>query len=142
MKYTSRSCYQQTAGFTLIELMIAVVIIAIISAVALPSYRSYILKSHRSEAYQALTQYQTILERCYAQNLVYNGACYTALTFPVNSTKGYYSIAASNMTATTYTLTATAQNAQASDTACATLAIDQANTRTATPGNNPVCWTP
>jgi type IV pilus assembly protein PilE len=135
---------RRSAGFTLIEVMITLVIVGVVTAIALPSYRSYILKSHRAEAVQALTQYQSMIERCYAQNLVYNGTCYAALSFPVNSTNGYYSIGTTNMGAATYTLTATAQNAQAADGTCLTFTIDQTNTRTVTPAATPAatCWNP
>lgn len=132
-------------GFTLVELMIAVVVLGVIMAIAIPSYRNSVTKSHRSEAIQALTQYQTILERCYAANLtyVYTAAnCPAMLTAAVNSAHGYYSINVSNVAATTYTFTATAQNGQAGDAKCTSLTIDQTNTRTSAPSNDPTCWNP
>jgi type IV pilus assembly protein PilE len=152
MKYIFHSCDRRNQyrsnGFTLVELMIAVVILGVVMAIAVPSYRSYVTKSHRSEAIQALTQYQTIIERCYAANLTYlysAANCPAMLTAATNSAHGYYSINVSNVTTVTYTLTATAQNGQLGDPKCATLVIDQTNTKTSTGtpiNNDPSCWNP
>ena len=126
-------------GFTLIELMIVVVIVGILMAIAFPSYRAWILKSHRSDAMASLAQNQAILERCYAQNFTYNGTCGSLPSFPQNSPQGYYIITLTNQTATTYTLTATATDTQALDTTCETFSVDQSNLKTATQA---ACWTP
>ncbi len=50
-------------GFNLIELMIVVVIVAILTAVALPSYIAQVQKSRRAEAKSALTQIATLQEQ-------------------------------------------------------------------------------
>ena len=126
-------------GFTLIELMIVIVVVAILVVIAYPSYRAWILKSHRSDAMATLSQDQAILERCYAQTFSYTGACASLPAFPQTSSQGYYSITLTNQTATTYTLTATAQGTQTLDTTCLTMSVDQANQKTATQA---VCWTP
>ena len=132
-------------GFTLVELLIVMAIVGILAAVAYPSYAAYVLKSRRSDGLTALSQNQVILERCYAQNLSYNGACAALPAFPLASPKGYYSVALSNNTATTYTLTATTTGTQVADTICATMIVDQANQKTAkdTGGvQQAVCWNP
>ncbi len=126
-------------GFTLIELLIVMVIVAILTGIAYPSYRAWILKSHRSDAMATLTQDQTILERCYAQNFSYNGVCPSLTSFPQTSPQGYYTITLSNQTATTYTLTATPIGTQALDITCAMFTVDQTNLKTAT---QPECWAP
>ncbi|MBS0444968.1 MAG: prepilin-type N-terminal cleavage/methylation domain-containing protein [Proteobacteria bacterium] len=133
-------------GFTLIELMVALAIVAVLVAVALPSYTSHVLHSHRSDAMATLAQDQAIIERCYAQNYSYaaDQPC-TALQIPQTSPQGYYTIAFSNRDATHYTLTATAILSQLDDTTCRTLSIDQTNNKTAadasgTPQSS--CWNP
>lgn len=129
------------AGFTLIELMIVVVVIAILAAIAIPAYSSYVLHSRRSDAFAALAQDQTIMERCYAQNFAYNNAaCPTS--FPISPQK-FYAVGISNQTASSYTLTATPLGPQTADTACASISVDQANQKSAldSSGNSStVCW--
>jgi type IV pilus assembly protein PilE len=126
-------------GFTLIELLIVIVIVGILVAIAYPSYRAWVLKSHRSDAMATLSQDQAILERCYAQTFTYNGACAALPVMPQTSPQGFYTITLTNQTATTYTLTATATGTQTLDTTCLTMSVNQANQKTATQA---VCWTP
>lgn len=126
-------------GFTLIELLIVIVLIGILVAITYPSYRAWILKSHRSDAMATLSQDQVILERCYAQTFSYNGACGALPAFPQASAQGYYTITLTNRTATSYTLTATATGTQALDTTCTAMSVDQANLKTAT---QTACWNP
>lgn len=67
-------------GFTLIELMIAVAVVGIVSAIAYPSYREQVRKSHRSEAKSALLQNAQFLERNFTANNCYHrtdGNCTT-----------------------------------------------------------------
>jgi type IV pilus assembly protein PilE len=59
---------RRAGGFTLIELMIVVAIIAIISAVAVPSYTSHIAKSRRADARTQLLQGAQFMQRFYAAN--------------------------------------------------------------------------
>ena len=128
------------AGFTLVELMITVAIIGILASVAVPSYRSYVLKSRRVEAMSELTKAQTIIERCYGANFTYSGAC--SPTTPLTTPNGFYTITAASV-ATTYTFTATAAGSQAADTTCTTLSVDQANQKLAFDSGGtaqPSCW--
>jgi len=57
----------KSRGFTLIELMITVVVIAILASIALPSYRQYVLRSHRVEAKTALLNVAAEQEKFYLQ---------------------------------------------------------------------------
>ena len=58
----------RSRGFTLVEIMIVVAIVAILGAVALPSYRSSVLKSQRAEARGVLLETAQFMQRFYSQN--------------------------------------------------------------------------
>lgn len=115
----------------MIEIIIVMVSVSILMTLAYPSYKNYLLKSHRSDAFQTLIHDQMILERCYAQHFSYNTDCSALPSFPHISLLGYYTIALSDNKATTYSLTATPVGPQAQDTLCAILTVNQANVRSA-----------
>lgn len=116
----------RVAGFTLIELMIVVAIIGILAAFAYPAYGRYVMETRRTDAVSALLSGIQSMERCRATNYSY-ADCQNNL--PAESEEKFYAITASNVSATTFTLTATAQGAQAQDTDCPTLTIDQTSQR-------------
>lgn len=111
-------------GFTLIEIMIVVAIVAILAAIAIPSYQDQAIKTRRSDGMAALTNAAQQLERCFSQNGKYTACPGYADGAPVTSDEGWYSVGIVT-TASTYTLTATPQGAQTKDTDCANLTLTQ-----------------
>lgn len=130
-------------GFTLIELMIAVVIVGIIAAIAYPSYQQHVYKARRAEAKAAITDVAQRLERWYSNQLTYVGGP----TVPTQALQ-YYTVAVNIASATQYTITATpiAGKAQAGDTQCASLSMNQSMIKSAVDNKNPAtdttstCW--
>src|SRR5690554_5491537 len=92
-------------GFTLIELMITVAIVAILVALALPSFRDVIRKSRRADAMNAITNVQLAEERWRVNNSTYGSLA--DLGIGSTSSDGHYTIAVSGNTATNYTIKAT-----------------------------------
>ncbi|WP_333796990.1 type IV pilin protein [Rheinheimera sp.] len=123
---------KRSKGFTLIEVMVTVVIIAIIASIAFPAYQQMVLRSHRSDAIDTLATTAQLLERRFTET-----NSYTGLVLPTTSTHGYYSITA-DVKASSYTLTATATGRQAKDTECKTFTIDNTGQKQATTAG--VCW--
>ena len=91
-------------GFTLIELMVVVVIVAIFAAIAIPSYQAYIRRAETSKAQQELKRIATLLERHKARNFSYKGFDLSAQTL---STPRTYSFELKDGTDTTKLLNAT-----------------------------------
>lgn len=121
-------------GFTLIEAMITVAIVAILTAIALPSYQAYTTRAHRGDARAALVQAAQFVERFRAEN---RGA-YTGVALPPGMTTSppagrvMYDVAVTAATAATYTLSATprAGSRMAAD-ACGTYTLAHDGQRTA-----------
>jgi type IV pilus assembly protein PilE len=132
-------------GFTLIELMITVALVAILTAVALPSYQSHVRKSRRAEAQAfllsvAARQQQFLLDtRGFATTLTAVG-----IATPSNVSAAYTVQLCTTTTpctalaagATAFALIATPDTAQSSEK-CGTLSIDQNGTKTAAVSG---CW--
>jgi type IV pilus assembly protein PilE len=127
-----RNCRARHQGFSLIELMIAVAVVGILLAVALPSYQGSVRKGRRAEAINAINAVQQAQERSRANFATYcdNDHLSTAptasqcgLKVPATTASGYYTVAiGSSPTGTSYTVTATAAGSQASDTKCKLMA--------------------
>lgn len=134
----------KSRGVTLIELVIVVSIIGILAAIAVPSYRQYVLRANRAEAKSALLNLAAAQEKFYLQNNTYatNSLLSTAapagLGLPATTEKGYYTLSIANgANAAGFSATATAAGGQAVDSSCATFTIDQTGTRSATSTD---CW--
>lgn len=143
-------------GFTLVELLIATVIVAIIAAFAYPAYQGSVRKSRRADAKSALVEAAQVLERCFTRLDKYNdpacpvvnaGASISIVTNPTSPLpgNGYYTISSidtsstEKLAATTYTLTATptTKSGQNNDTNCASFTLNSLGVKGAT---NADCW--
>jgi type IV pilus assembly protein PilE len=121
---------QGIKGMTLIELMIVVAIIGIIAAIAVPSYQNQIMSSRRGDGMTQLLKLQMQQESYRLENNSY--ATTAQLNLPVND---YYTFTSSAVTATAYTLTATAKSSQTADSDCTSINLDQSFNK------SPVaCW--
>ena len=142
----------KSRGFTLIELVIVVVVIGVLAAIAIPSYRQYVLRSHRVEATTALLALAAAQEKFYLQNDTY--AANDALTDAppdglgvadfdgdaegVQTENGWYTISIDDGANTeTYTARAVAAGEQAVDSDCATFTLSATGAKTATKDK---CW--
>jgi type IV pilus assembly protein PilE len=153
-------------AFSLIELMATVAIVAILAAIAIPSYRIYVLKSHRVEAKTALLDAAALEERFYTTNFTYSGvpgdlgypgATWPAAGIPVGSGNYYQMMpieiqaaipGANNVPPTPAAFSITVQpipgSMQAADTTCATFVVTSTGTRKALDINgndsSATCW--
>lgn len=132
-------------GFTLIEIMIVVAIIGILSSIALPAYQKYVLRSHRTAAVSALQDLASRETTFYSTNNAYTASLttlgYSSDPYPVpNASDAFYNITAS-VTATSFTLTATAINSQLKDTDCGNFVINDLGVKTESGSStSELCW--
>ena len=128
-------------GFTLIELMVVVTIVAIIMAIAIPSYQEQVRKSNRGLAKSDLLELTQCAERFHTTNGTYTGFdAAAACDVDGKDDANTYDFGTAAITRTTFTLSATAQGSQ-SDDKCGDLGINQANVRTHSAGTAADrCW--
>lgn len=117
-------------GFTLVELMVTTLIIAVLSAIVYPTYKEHINKARRAEAAAALMDGAQRLERYYSTHGSYLDGEDLAAVFTTSiptSGSAYYTIAAAAATANTFTLQANrVDGGLMSGDKCGDLQIDQA----------------
>ncbi|HEX9474118.1 MAG TPA: type IV pilin protein [Steroidobacteraceae bacterium] len=137
-------------GFTLIELMIVIGVVAILTTIAVTSYRTYVLRATRTEARMALLSIQVAQEKYFLQNNQYAQTLATVTAAPPAglgvaldaagvTPGGHYTVSFTAATANTYTVRAVATGTQTSDkAACLTFTINDQGVRT--PADTSSCW--
>lgn len=121
-KKCTSSCQSKQSGFTLIELMIAVVILAILAAIAMPMYSNYITKAKARSAQSDLVALSVVMESLYQRNLKYPDLT-GGKTSTTDETKTYaggwspsvdtFDYTIESVTATSYKLKATGKDRNA-----------------------------
>jgi len=139
-------------GFTLIELVVAMVIAAILAAIAIPSYSNYVRKGRRADAKSALLDLASLEERYFTTNNVYSatptdlgyaawpatvGAGYYQLQIPVVNAGAVPTAAVPGGTPASFTVTAFAIGDQLND-ACTIYSLTSAGVQTSTVATG--CW--
>jgi len=143
-----RAARGQAPGFTLIELMIVVAVVAILAAIAYPSYQDHVIKTRRSAAAVCMLEVAQFMERYYTTHLRYVDDAGVAPAIPETQCRRdlsahYTFVLAPGTTASTYSVQAVPKGVQATrDTRCATLAINQqgAKGRSGTAATVNECW--
>ncbi len=139
----NRSC-----GFSLIELLIAVVILSLITTMAVNTYRGSVLKARRTDAKANLMELAQLLERNYTETNSFatniSGNPY-ALPFSVSPRNGttYYNLTLPTQTTTIFVLRAIPIGSQTDDTRCKTLSLDQSGKKiidSSATGTVAECW--
>lgn len=126
-------------GFTLIEVMITVAIVAILAAVAMPAYSDYLLRGRLVEGPNTLGSERVLMEQYFQDNRTYadistsiRSPCNSSSLATLNTGLKYFAISCT-FNATAYTLTASGRGTASG----ATYTVDQANTMTSKP---PTVW--
>jgi type IV pilus assembly protein PilE len=145
---------RRNGGFTLIELMITVVILAIIVGIAMPAYNQQTQKARRADARNALLDIAGREERFLSVSNAYSvlpsAVGYAGAAWPQVVTNGYYSVTVTVPdpaylgAGPSFIITATAVGIQASDTTCATFTVNQIGKQVALSSaavdNSTTCW--
>ncbi len=138
-------------GVTLVELLMVIVIIGILSSIAVPTYRSYVLRAQRTEATATLLRVQAAEEKSFAQNNIYaadlTAAPPAGLGIPAITASGYYDLRAELLEeGSGYRIVASprAGGGQRDDDKCSSFTVDHNGLKTASDVNGRdttrECW--
>lgn len=146
-----------SSGFTLVELLVTIVIVAMLTAIAVPGYRNHVVKTKRAAAAGCLVQFAAAMERYYTTQVSYDfegittgdtdpvrppcateGNMDLAYTFPMPSKTA----SPATLSATGYVLKAVPTSTTAArDKVCHTLTLDQRGTKDIEVRGTPTtCW--
>jgi type IV pilus assembly protein PilE len=125
---------RQARGFSLIEILVAVAIVGILTAIAIPAYGSYVLRTRLTEAFAGLAGVQPNAEQYWANQRTFVGLD-TETPSRMPPTSSNFTYALSNASASSYTVTATGQGPAAGFV----YTIDQSGARATT--SVPTGWT-
>ena len=116
--------HRTARGLTLLELMIALTIAAILAGIAAPNFMGSLRKGRRSDAYDAATQVIQAQERWRANNSSYTTTL-SNLSVASTSANRHYGVALSGASGTGYTLTLTAAStsSQIDDVGCTSMTV-------------------
>lgn len=136
---------KRRAGFTLIELMVCVVIAALLATIALPAWRSVMIRAQRDDARTALYALATAQERYRLLHGHYAAAAAPAPPAGLGlglSAKGWYALRIESADATAFSAAARPApgSPQGADEQCRVLTLDQAGRRGSAPAAPAVCW--
>jgi type IV pilus assembly protein PilE len=134
----------RSRGFTLLEVVITCAIVAILAAIAYPSYINSVQKSRRAEATAALLGAASQLERFSTEKGSYAAATLgtgAGAVYADHTENSYYNLSLTNLAATTYTIQAAPAAIQASDP-CGTFTYDQQGNKNVSGGTwtKAQCW--
>lgn len=130
----------RASGFSLVELMVALVVAGVLAAIAIPSYTQYILRSNRDVAKAALSENAQFMERYFTTNNTYVGAALPVSVIPrgASGTGVRYNLSfVADPTVDAFTIRAVPANAQSGES-CGTLTL--ANTGAQGAGQASGCW--
>lgn len=96
----------RSAGFTLIELMITIAVVAILSTIAISTYSQYIQRARLTESFAPMTSLAMALEQYYQDNRTYVGACQATGNARLPAATASFTYACPTLTATTYVISA------------------------------------
>jgi type IV pilus assembly protein PilE len=131
-------------GFTLIEVVVAMAILAILLTLAYPAYLNQAIKARRADGHSLLYEAAQRQQQQFTENNAFTATVGSGgLDMNAGSQEGYYTLSITQPSGnTTYTLTATAVAPQTADTSCGNLTLTHLNVKgcTATGCDVDRCW--
>ena len=134
---------RKSAGFSLVEIIVALAILSILTGLAVPAYTDYVRRNRRSDAINTLLRLQLAQERWRASNITY-ATNIASISDGASSDQKNYTIAIDGANNVSYTMTATpaAGSPQTADTKCQTFTINESGPviRLAMAAQDKECW--